>query len=127
MPRRPLPTGKAEAAFLTRTIVLDDERVVLREVGALYIRALPAAGASICAPQLAWRGAKDVDASLLHCSAVGLDLIGGEHKIEIALALRQPFEHARLSFFRSTYCNQFDIGVTDHNNAIGSTAGGMNT
>src|SRR2546423_3777855 len=127
MSRRRLPTGKTVAAFLARTIVLDDERVVLREVGALYIRALPAAGASIGAPQLPWRGAKDGDASLLHCRAVGLDFIGGKHKIEIALAFRQLFEHARLCFFRSTYCNQFDIGVADHNNAIGSTAGGMDT
>src|SRR5579885_940866 len=127
MARWRLPTCQAKTSFFTRTIVLDDERIVLREFWNLYIGALPLACPAIRAPQFSRRRAEDGDAALFHGCAIGLDIIGGQHEIKIAFAFGQPLKHSGRCFLWPIDRDQFDIGIADHNNAIGSTAGGMDT
>src|SRR5579863_3902930 len=121
------PTCEAKTAFGSATIVLDKEWVVLCQVGLLNIGTRPRTRPASRGIQLSRIGADNSNTASAHSCAIGLDVVGSEDEIEIAIVFCQSVEQALLSFGWFAHGNQFKIGITDHDNPIRRATGGMHS
>src|SRR5260370_6599675 len=115
------PTSQALPTLITHAVMLNNEGVMLREVGALDVYAGPGPRATISAAQTARSGSEHSHAALPQRLTVRLDIVGGEHKIEIALTLCQALANALLSLFRLGNRDQLQICIPNDNDTISPT------
>ena len=121
------PASKAETAFFTSAIVLNDKGIVLGQFGTLNIYTRPATRLTIGRFELSRRWANDGDTALCHGCTIGCDVVRGEDEVEVAIAFGQAIQYALLSFLWCAHSDQFEVGIADDDNAIGGSAGGVDT
>src|SRR5581483_2298390 len=125
MAGRRRPARKALSPLFTNAIVLDDKRVMLCEIGPLYIGSYPGSGASIRASQHSRLWPQQRISSSDNCRAISMDIIRCQDEIQIALSLCQSPQYALLRLVGSAYRYQFNIGISYHNDAVGCSAAWM--
>src|SRR6266571_1158684 len=122
-----LPASETKTTLLTCTVMLNDEWIALSKLRPLDIYARPTTGTPIVGPELSCCRPNDVHASLNHSRAICLDIVRGNREIQIARVFCQPLDHALLCFSRRANGDQFQVGIANHNNAIGGPARGMDS
>src|SRR6266567_2715964 len=127
MPRWLRPACQARATLFTCAVVLNEEWVALCQIRTLDICARPATNVTTRRFELAWFWPYHFDIPALYCAGIGLNVVGGEREIEIAIALSQPLQHTLLRLLGRAHRYQFKVGITDDDDAVGGAPGGVNT
>src|SRR5712691_9773373 len=83
------PPGETETAFFPCAIVLDEEGIVLREIGTLDIGAQPASYPSTCGHKLSWDWSEHRDPSIGHGCTISRDVVGRKDEIQVTITLSQ--------------------------------------